>query len=894
MPLSPGTRFGPYEIAALIGVGGMGEVYRARDTNLRRDVAIKILPDFFADDAERLARFRREAETLASLNHQNIAHVYGLEVEETTTALVMELVEGTTLAERMAQGPIPPAEALPIALQIAHALEAAHERGIVHRDLKPANIKLRADGDVKVLDFGIARVLQPVRAANAPTITSTPSMTHVGMVLGTPAYMSPEQARGQPVDKRTDVWAFGCVLYEMLAGRPAFEGEDPATTIACVLERDVEMGALPAGVPPSVRQTLRACLQKDAKKRMRDVGDVKLALDGAFETLVESAPVHPLRRRLSIAIFMAGTAVSALAAWRFWPAPELHEVTRFSVPVAVTQQLVSISRDGSRIAYRAGDDRSIYVRDLDEFDARLIPDTVGAAIDRPPCFSPDGAWIAFFAVGEQLKKVSLSGGAAVTVAQGFRGANVCDWGEDGYLYFTTTSGIMRAPEAGGPAELVIALSAERNERSFQSPHLLPGGAWLLFSVYGTESSGTARVEVLDLGAGERKPVIDGVGVATYVPARRDARRGYLVYGTGGALFAAAFDPVRLEAGTAQAVTSEVLGVGSFSSAAVSESGTLAYLSARTVDAAEPGATLIAVDRGGQQRVIFERPRIYGEVTISPDGKRAALTIQDPQRPIDLLIYEFDGDRLTSLSLDGSGYGAVWTRDSRRVVYRHGDGVAVDGEELRSVPVDGSDLPTTLKGPSNWRRGISFPTSLSADGKTLLVSNDEVTPGSDVLAFELEGGLEPKTLSAPRDFVVTGARERNAVFSPDGNFVAYTSNQSGTDEVYLVPYPGPGRPLKVSQGGGAFPRWNSDGRELFYLSGGNLMSVEVATTPRLQSRPPRVLFEMPPFANYGGYPYDVSPDGARFLMLKAGTNLQQVDLRVVVNWIDELERAERDD
>ena len=537
-------------------------------------------------------------------------------------------------------------------------------------------------------------------------------------------------------------------------------------------------------------------------------------------------------------------------------------------------------------------DRSIYVRDLGEFDARRIPGTAGAEVDRPPCFSPDGAWIAFFSVGQQLKKASLSGGAAVVVAQGFRAADVCYWGEDGYPYFTTNPGVMRAHEAGGGAELVIAPDAERNEASFQSPQLLPGGARLLFSVYGTEGRDTARIDVLDLGTRERNTVLNGVGVATYVPARRDARRGYLVYGTGGTLFAASFDPVRLEAGTPRSVASEVLGLNAFSSGAVSEAGTLAYLSARTVDAVDAGATLIAVDPGGQQHVVRDRPQMYGEVSISPDGKRAVLTIQDPQATgsIDLLIYEFDGDRLSSLALDGSSYGAVWTGDSRRVVFRHGG--PAGASELRSVPVDGSDLPTTIEGPTNWSRGISFPTSLSADGRTLLVANDELG-ASDVLAFEVEGGSDPKTIGAPRDFVVTSSRERSAVFSPDGPFVAYTSDQSGTDEVYLVPFPGPGRPLQLSQGGGALPRWSSNGQELLYVSGSNLMRVEVETTPGLRGSTPHVLFAIPPLANYGGCPYDVSPDGT-FLILKAGTRSQQVDLRVVVNWIDELERAERDD
>lgn len=898
MPLSPGTRFGHYEIAALIGVGGMGEVYRALDTELRREVAIKVLPEHLAGDAERLARLRREAEMLATLNHQNIAHVYGLERSDALIGLVMELVDGPTLAERIAQGPLALGEALPVALQIADALEAAHERAIVHRDLKPANIKLRPDGTVKVLDFGVAKALQPTFAASGPQtlVANTPSLTQMGMILGTAAYMSPEQARGKTVDKRTDVWAFACVLYEMLSGRPAFDGEDATITIGRVLEREIDMSALPASVPPIVRQTLRACLQKDAKKRVRDIGDVKLALDGAFETSVASAPaLASVRYRKALAApLIAAIAVLPLAAWWLWPdAPELRAVTRFSVPIDVSERFVSISRDGARVAYRAGADRSIHVRELDEFDARRIAGTGGAAIDMPPCFSPDGTWIAFFTGGQQLKKMSLSGGAALVVADDFGTANACHWGEDGYLYFTTNSGVMRAHEAGSPGEVVVAPNAERSEVSFQSPQLLPGGGRLLFSVYGTDNNGTARIDVLDLGTRERKTVLVGVGVATYVPARRGASRGYLVYGSGGALFAAPFDPVRAEAGAARAVASEVIGLGSFSSGVVSESGTLAYLSASSAEAVDAGATLIAVDRSGQQQILSARPQIYGEVSISPDGTRAVLSRQDAQTSsiIDLLIYELEDDRMNRLTLDGANFSAVWTADSRRLVYRHSRNFAAAPtvSELRSLPADQSGPATTIRGSTDWMRGIPGPTSLSPDGGTLLVTNDSVG-ASDVLSFQLDGGLDPKTIGAPRDFVVTNFRERDAVFSPDGKVVAYTSDQSGTDEIYVVPYPGPGGQLAVSQGGGAVPRWS--GSELFYVSGGNLMSVEVETAPRLRASTPRVLFAIPPLATYGGSPYDVSPDGTRFLMLKAGPTSQPVELRVVVNWIDELERAER--
>jgi len=519
MPFAPGTRFGSYEVVALIGVGGMGEVYRAVDTNLKRSVAIKVLPPLFAADAEWLVRFQREAETLAALNHQNIAHVYGLERIDGTAGLVMELVDGPTLADRIVQGKVPLAEALSIAAQIADALEVAHERGIVHRDLKPANVKVRADGAVKVLDFGIAKSLltAPGASGSHPTkVANTPTMTQLGMILGTAAYMSPEQARGKPVDRRTDVWAFGCVLYEMLVGKAAFEGEDAAATIGRVLEREVDMSALPPGVPAAVRQTLAACLQKDAKKRVRDLGDVKLALEGAFETRETAAApragARPAWRRVGVpaAAFAAGAAAFALAAWRVAPPPEPPTVTRLSMPVAsgsVVPQ-VSIARDGKRIAFWPGDSPAIRVRELDAFEWRTVAGAVPAEGNNgnAGCFSPDGAWLAF-ATGNALRRIALAGGAPLTVARDLAGADWCDWGDDGNLYFGSSAGIMRVPASGGAAEVVAAPSAEGGE-SYGLPQLLPGGKQLLFNVFRTADVQTARVDVLNLATRERKTLLE--------------------------------------------------------------------------------------------------------------------------------------------------------------------------------------------------------------------------------------------------------------------------------------------------------------------------------------------------------------------------------------------------
>ncbi|HUO68440.1 MAG TPA: protein kinase [Gammaproteobacteria bacterium] len=907
MPFSRGTRFGPYEIAALIGVGGMGEVYRATDTTLKREVAIKVLPDFFAGNADSLARFQREAEMLAALNHQNIAHIYGLERADTTTGLVMELVDGQTLADRIAEGPILMAEAMPIAMQIADALEAAHERGIVHRDLKPANIKLRPDGTVKVLDFGIAKALQPAFGASGreTQVANTPSVTQIGMILGTAAYMSPEQARGKAVDKRTDVWALGCVLYEMLAGRPAFDGEDATTTIGRVLERDVDFRALPADVPEVVRGTLIACLQKDAKKRVRDIGDVKLALEGAFETRVEhgaaTRAVPAWRRRFALAAaFTAGAAVIALAAWGLWPAAEARPVTRLSMPVDVsrTNRSVAVAPDGRRVAYRSAALGLIYVRDLDAFEARSIPAEAGQS---PPCFSPDGEWMAYTAggTGRFLLKTPLSGGAVSTVAQNLDGAEFCDWANDGFVYFGANAGIMRVPAAGGTPQLVAGPSSELGEISLEIPHLLPDGAQLLYNAVTADGLATVRAVVLNLTTRERKTLLTGVGYTSFIPVTRSgASRGYLVYGLNRTVFAAPVDLRTLEVGGARPVASDVLGsgvAGSLSSAAVSPAGTLAYLAGPLSDDVLGDSQLAVVDRDGKVHVLLEQRHRFGEVAYSPDGSRVVTSLLDETgTTADLWVYDLDSQRFTRLTSEGVNIDAIWSPDGQRVIYYHADSlIGTPGAvAIRSVPADNSAEPTTVVAQATWMRGVAAPSSLSPDGKTLLVLND-MLGSPDVLALALAGNSPPKADgSQPREIAATSFRETFATFSPDGNFVAYSANESGRDEIYVVPYPGPGGKRQVSLGGGSTPRWNRNGREIFYLSADKLMSVEVSTSPAFRALTPRELLATPPLVANRGFPYDVSPDGARYLMLIAGTTNteQHSELRVVVNWIEELEHS----
>ncbi len=566
MPLSAGTRLGPYEILSALGAGGMGEVYRARDTKLDRAVAIKILPEAFAADTERIARFQREAKTLASLNHPNIAHIHGLEESNDVRALVMELVEGEDLAQRIARGAIPVAEALPIAKQMADALESAHEQGIIHRDLKPANIKVRPDGTVKVLDFGLAKAMEPTGVASpsvsqSPTIT-TPAMTQAGMILGTAAYMSPEQARGKPVDNRADIWAFGCMLYEMLTGQRAFDGQGVSETLARVIEREPDWARLPATLSPALRTYLRRCLQKDPRQRVQAIGDVRLALEGAFETAVPraDAPVgvaRPAAWRRIAALTAGALAVAAVSTTLTWfalrraePAP--LRVSRLQVTPRGAAALtlggdggaLAISRDGSRLVYVGNNGTQLFVRALDA----LEPVAVFTGAPRGPFLSPDGQWIGF-ADGTALKKVAVTGGPAVTLAtlDGNRPGGAT-WAPDDTIIFSTnnlTTGLQRVAAKGGPTTVLTWPDRAQGDGDHLRPEMLPGGRAVLFTIEAPGRGG--QVAMLDLQTGTRTVLVRGGSGAHYVPSgpgaptRAEHEGGYLVYASAGTLWAAPFD-----------------------------------------------------------------------------------------------------------------------------------------------------------------------------------------------------------------------------------------------------------------------------------------------------------------------------------------------------------------
>jgi serine/threonine-protein kinase len=903
LALPRGTRLGPYEVTAQIGVGGMGEVYRATDTNLGRQVAIKVLPKAFAQDADRLARFEREAKALASLNHTNIAQIYGLERSHGTTALVMELVEGPTLADRIAQGAIPIDEALPIAKQIAEALETAHEQGIIHRDLKPANIKVRRDGTVKVLDFGLAKALESSPGATdvsqSPTISS-PAMTQMGVILGTAAYMSPEQAKGKAVDRRADIWAFGCVLYEMLAGTRAFRGETVSETLADVLRSEPPWAALPPETPVTLHNVLRRCLQKDPRQRVRDIGDVRLALSGAFETtaVVETTAVavSPLRvwQRPAAAAVIAVSliATAGLAVWALMrpaPAPPI-QLVRFTVSPPSRQSLVAtnendpdvaISPDGTRIVYVAGDEtgggQRLYVRVLDQLEARLVE---GFEDPRTPFLSPDGRWVGVFGEPNVLKKVTVNGGPAVTICKINGGPRGASWGPDDTIVFATNdpaTGLLRVSAGGGEAEVLTTPDVQKGEEHYW-PEVLPGGKAVLFTILSKAGVQNAQIAVLNLQTGEQKVLVPGGSYPRYVPT------GHIVYGVEGTLRAVVFDLGRLEVRSdpvpvLQRVTTKPSGAASFG---VAQDGSLVYLPRDIQGGVE--RTLVWVDRKGREESLKAPPRAYTSPRISPDGTKVALEIRDQEN--DIWVWDLARATLTRLTFDaGLDISPVWTPDGRRIAFSSTRGAATGGSNLHWQPADGTGAVERLR--ESAEPNTQFPTSFSPDGTRLLFVEIGSTTGLDIGILPMEGERRATPL------VQTPAQEGSAEVSPDGRWVAYESNGSGRNEIYVRPFPEVnGGRWQVSTGGGFDPLWRHDGRELFYLVGpGRMMGtpIQAGAGATFAAGNPRVVFD----GEYVEQGYDVSPDGQRFLMIKdarpTGEGPPPSQLIVVQHWLEELKR-----
>jgi serine/threonine-protein kinase len=897
MALSAGTRLGSFEILSSLGAGGMGEVYRARDTKLDRAVAIKILPEAFAADTERIARFQREAKTLASLNHPNIAHLHGLEESNGVRALVMELVEGEDLAQRIARGAIPIDEALPIAKQMADALDAAHEQGIIHRDLKPANIKVRPDGTVKMLDFGLAKAMEPTGVAlssvsQSPTIT-TPAMTEAGVLLGTAAYMSPEQARGKPADKRADIWAFGCVLYEMLTGQRAFEGQGVSETLARVIEREPDWTKLPAALSPTLRTYIRRCLQKDPKQRVQAIGDVRLALEGAFETAdpQTAAPggVAQWRRvaLVGVAAFIASGAIIGTLVWfaarRAEPAPpprvsrlQLTPAGAAALSISWNDRDLAITPDGSRLIYVGNQGTQIFVRALDA----LAPVAVFTGSNVSGLFmSPDGQWIGFRDGLGVLKKVAVAGGPAVTLATiDTAGSSGATWGPDDTIIVATNSvdtGLQRVSAAG---ELTVLTRPDRakGEADHFWPEMLPGGRAVLFTITSlTAGLDAAQVAVFDLQTKVLRILVRGGSHAHYVSS------GHLVYAVAGTLRAVPFDVASLETrGTPVTVVPDVVTtIKGGVNAVVAGDGTLAYVSG-TVEGTP--RTLVWVDRQGVETPILAQPRPYLLPALSPDGTRAAVFANDQQR--DLWLWDFRRTTLTRLtSTPGVDVVQVWTPDSRRLIFTS---ERAGVRNLFWQAADGAGAAERLtEGPDT-----QYPTGVSPDGRRLIFTDESPTTANDVMAIELDATRRVTPL------VQSAFNERNGTVSPDGRWLAYEANDSGRFEIYVRPFPDVNSGLsQVSTTGGTRPIWSRSGQELVYVSPtGALMEVRVARGSSWAATTPTVVVKEGYFTNlnWWGRSYDISPDGQRFLMIKEGGidgTATPTSIIVVQHWVEELKR-----
>ena len=866
MALTAGTRLGPYEIAGPIGAGGMGEVYRARDTRLNRDVAIKVLPAVFGSDPERLARFEREAQVLASLNHTHIAQIYGIEAQGTAHALVMELVEGEDLAQRIARGPVPLDDAISIAKQLIDALEAAHERGIIHRDLKPANIKVRDDGTVKVLDFGLAKALDPVGGSgaqlmNSPTLTSP--ATQMGVILGTASYMSPEQAKGKAVDARADIWAFGIVLFEMLAGRAPFSGESTTEVLGAVVLTEVDWSLLPPATPGRVRELLRRCLAKDPRQRLRDIGDARFELTPAGETAAPPAARRPGWWRAA-AMFALGAVLAGGTTWLIArertaspPRTKHFAVTALTPLTFDPYQALALAPDGSALVFRGrgadGVDR-IFIRNFETQELRPIDGTSGG---RLPFFSADGLWIGFFAGGE-LKKVAVGGGSPQTIASA-RNPMGGTWMDDGSIVFIgdLTVGVQRVSSSGGAPETVLPISATVN--SVASPWALPGSQAVLLLMRGNQ----ARHDVVALSLKDRKihPVATDAYSPVWVPT------GHVIFHQGESLVAVPLDRNTLEVtGAAFPVAS---GVGTRLSYqtrlfAVSGDGTLVYSPKSTAE--DAGWALMSVNRNGQRTRITALDRPSDSPRLSPDGTRVAFRTPAPN--CDVWVHDLQRGTTMRITKEGDNHGIVWRPDGERILVAR---VASRGTEILSLAADGTGDAESVA-TFSFESG-AVPTSLA--GNVLLVQ-DRFTQssGMDIASIPVMGGKPVPVVNSAFD-------EAGAVLSPDAKLIAYVSNESGRNEVYLRSFAGQGQRVQVSTAGGTEPAWSPKGDELFFRNGRDLIAVSTAGGKPARAQ---VLFSSDEAFGFGALVanYDVARDGKSFLTM-TGRQWKDAEVAVVLNW-----------
>jgi eukaryotic-like serine/threonine-protein kinase len=910
MPLTPGSRFGAYEVIAAIGHGGMGEVFRAHDSTLGRDVALKVLPSHFITDLDRRTRFEREARVLASLNHPNIAAIYGLEDVGGVRGLVLELVEGPTLADRIARGPLPLADALNIGVQIAEALETAHNAGIIHRDLKPANVKVRSDGRVKLLDFGLAKDLDidsPARFGDSPTVTN--GATRPGVVLGTAAYMSPEQARGVPADKRTDVWAFGCVLYEMLTGSRAFGGDSATDTIVSVITEEPKWALLPPDTPAAVRRLLRKCLMKDLRARLRDLGDAQLDLQEALtepdlpDTATPAAS-HVRRRMVAAGMTLvaaAGVASGALV-WNLMrnveSLPARNERLAITVPPSASAlrsgpqaaltavRGLAISPSGRTVVYvgpaQSPGGSRLYVRSLDAYEPRPLEGTDGASA---PFFSPDGQSLAFFAAGK-LKRTSLEGGAIATICDAeddTSGGSSGTWGPDDTIVFAAPTvkraGLYRVAAYGGTPE-VLTTPDPADEGGLGDPAFIPGTDSVMFTTRLTKAGVASSIVVRSLTTGQQRKLTwhatptsaDGQTVrgpaAPLLSRPHYTVTGHLVFRSGSTIMAAAFrrDTLQID-GPVVPVAEDV---ADFS---VSAGGRLVYVSA-----ASYGGQLVWVDRQGTTEPIADPDQKFGRPRLSPNAGQLAVEALRGARS-DIAVYRFSSRTMTMLTTDGKSNSPSWHPDGRRIVFRVSDGVAWQSAESSGPPemlLAASD--PAIRSASSLAPGIFSP--VDASMFTFVIHGSGGT-SADIFRLLLgpDRRIEPLVQRPGNQWAVR--------VSPDGKWISYASDESGRFEVYLEAAHGSGGKYQVSNGGGSEAVWAPTGKELFYRVEDRMMAVSITNTPDSPVGVPHVLFtgryqrsDLPQF--------DVTPDGQRFVMIRPiADELEARTIRIIEGWVDEL-------
>jgi serine/threonine-protein kinase len=901
MSLTPGTRLGVYDILSVLGAGGMGEVYRARDSKLGREVAIKVILDVFAADADRVARFEREAKVLASLNHPRIAALYGMEESGTRHFLVMELVEGETLADRLRRGPMPPEEVVAVALQIAEALEAAHEKGVVHRDLKPANVKITPDDQVKVLDFGLAKAMETESAAanvaNSPTLSMMASQA--GIILGTAAYMSPEQVKGFPADHRSDVFSFGSVLYEMLTGRQPFHGDTAPEVLASVLVREADISRLPPNLNPRIVELVRRCLEKHPKRRWQAIGDVRAELEAIAaaprtppSAVQPALPPRPLWRRAMPALIavVATGALAALAAWTLKPS-ESTPVTRFSITIPQGQHftgtgrhVVAISPDGSLIAYLA--DNRVYIRPVAELQGSPVQGAESAQGITSPVFSPDSRSIAFYSLGDgALKRIALTGGAAVTLCPASNPFGMT-WGTDGILFSQASAdarGVMNVSASGGKPQMIVPL--KENEVA-EGPQMLPDGETVLFTLAsgtsGAERWDKAQVVAQSLKSGVRKIVIEGGSDGRYLPT------GHVAYALAGTVYAVPFDLRNLTVtGGAfpilEGVRRSAVGSTGMADFSVARNGALVYVPGPlSLSTSQLGFVL--ADRQGAMTSLKLPPGPYQFPRASPDGARVAFGSDDGKDAF-VAVYDVSGTSATRrVTFGGKDRFPTWSADGKRVTYQSGR----DGDfGIFWQAADGTGAPERLTTPGAGEAHV--PQSWSPAGDVLLF--DVMKGADDVSLWTLS--LKDRKIApfgSARSSTPTGA-----VFSPDGRWVAYAVTEERMTNLYVQPFPATAARhlfVRATRGSPHHPIWSPDGKALMYTPAPGVFEAASVTTQPVFAFGNAVTV---PRAFLGGPPavqrmYDMMPDG-RFLGIvvpgQASSANPMEEIYVVLNWFEEL-------